>query len=301
MRGEVDPQAAMFSYVSAERRVPTDHPLCSIKAYADAALLAISPKLDELYGKTRAAESAGADGPAASVIAMRLGMERSSSSTRTAAVPGRHIHDHQMRLFMSIWKQGESVPVAAARAGISAVSAHRIEADPRLPSQRQVPRGRRRSDPLIEVFDSEVVPLLEAAPQLRPIAIFEELKRRHPTLRENVRRTLERRIRAWRALHGPEREVQEARDKGAAATYSSEKSAKDVSVCVATAWESVYGLTNPVNVRPTQGGFTLLISHIGNTMVVLDISDAPEGGSTSKYYKGNVLEGKWDQAVRSCK
>ena len=116
---------------------------CSIKAYADAALLAISPKLDELYGKTRAAESAGADGPAASVIAMRLGMERSSSSTRTAAVPGRHIHDHQMRLFMSIWKQGESVPVAAARAGISAVSAHRIEADPRLPSQRQVPRGRR--------------------------------------------------------------------------------------------------------------------------------------------------------------
>ena len=86
------------------------------------------------------------------------------------------------------------------------------------------------------MFDSEVVPLLEAAPQLRPIAIFEELKRRHPTLRENVRRTLERRIRAWRALHGPEREVQEARDKGAAATYSSEKSAKDVSVCVATAW-----------------------------------------------------------------
>ncbi len=52
MRGEVDPQAAMFSYVSAERRVPTDHPLRSIKAYADAALLAISSKLDELYGKT---------------------------------------------------------------------------------------------------------------------------------------------------------------------------------------------------------------------------------------------------------
>ncbi len=52
MRGEVDPQAAMFSYVSAERRVPTDHPLSSIKAYADAALQAISPKLDELYGRT---------------------------------------------------------------------------------------------------------------------------------------------------------------------------------------------------------------------------------------------------------
>ncbi|MEZ5533154.1 MAG: IS5 family transposase [Steroidobacteraceae bacterium] len=52
MRGEVDPQAAMFSYVSAERRVPTDHPLRSIKAYADAALRAISRPLDELYGTT---------------------------------------------------------------------------------------------------------------------------------------------------------------------------------------------------------------------------------------------------------
>jgi transposase len=52
MRGEVDPQAAMFSYVSAERRVPTEHPLRSIKAYADAALRAISPQLDELYGTT---------------------------------------------------------------------------------------------------------------------------------------------------------------------------------------------------------------------------------------------------------
>lgn len=52
MRGEVDPQAAMFSYVSAERRVPVDHPLRSIKAYAGAALRSISPTLDELYGKT---------------------------------------------------------------------------------------------------------------------------------------------------------------------------------------------------------------------------------------------------------
>jgi hypothetical protein len=35
MRGEVDPQGAMFSYVSPERRIPGDHPLRSIKAYSD--------------------------------------------------------------------------------------------------------------------------------------------------------------------------------------------------------------------------------------------------------------------------
>jgi hypothetical protein len=49
--------------------------------------------------------------------------------------------------------------------------------------------------------------MLVAAPQLRAVAVFEELQRRHPALPEGVRRTLERRIRAWRALHGAEREV----------------------------------------------------------------------------------------------
>jgi len=49
--------------------------------------------------------------------------------------------------------------------------------------------------------------MLEAAPGLRPIAIFEEILRRHPELGAGIRRTIERRIRQWRALHGAEREV----------------------------------------------------------------------------------------------
>jgi transposase InsO family protein len=101
----------------------------------------------------------------------------------------------------------DTPPVAAARAGISTATAYRIEKDPRLPSQIRAPRGRRRADPLAEIFDEEVVPMLLGAPGVRPIAIFEELLRRHPTLHERVRRTLERRIRAWRALNGEEREV----------------------------------------------------------------------------------------------
>ncbi|WP_262030484.1 IS21 family transposase, partial [Microvirga sp. Mcv34] len=79
--------------------------------------------------------------------------------------------------------------------------------DPRLPSQKKVPRGRRRPDPLADVWDSEIVPLLQAAPSLRPVALFEEIIRRHPELGTGIRRTLERRVRAWRALHGPEQEV----------------------------------------------------------------------------------------------
>lgn len=101
----------------------------------------------------------------------------------------------------------DSPPVAAARAGFSTATAYRIEHDPRLPSQKTPPRGRRRPDPLIDIFDAEVVPMLKAAPGLRAIGIFEELQRRHPDLSPRIRRTLERRIRAWRSLHGPEQEV----------------------------------------------------------------------------------------------
>jgi hypothetical protein len=105
------------------------------------------------------------------------------------------------------FRQSEPPMIAAAKAGFSAATAYRFEQDPRLPSQKKAPRGRRRSDPLVEVWASEIVPMLERAPGLRPIAVFDEIRRRHPELGPGVRRTLERRIRAWRALNGPEREV----------------------------------------------------------------------------------------------
>lgn len=105
------------------------------------------------------------------------------------------------------FRQTEPVAVAAAKASISAATAYRIERDPRLPSAKKEPRERRRPDPLSAVFEQEVAPMLAAAPGLRPIAIFEEIIRRHPELGAGIRRTLERRIRAWRALHGAEREV----------------------------------------------------------------------------------------------
>ena len=99
------------------------------------------------------------------------------------------------------------LPVAAAQAGISVATAYRIEHDPRLPSDKRPPRERRRPDPLVDIFEAEVVPLLQAAPGIRPVAIFDELRRRHADLEPSVRRTLERRIRAWRAVNGEDREV----------------------------------------------------------------------------------------------
>jgi hypothetical protein len=104
-------------------------------------------------------------------------------------------------------RQTETASVAAAKAGFSAATAYRIEQDPRLPSQKKAPRGRRRQDPLAAVWESEIVPLLKGVPGLRPVAIFDEIRRRHPAIGASIRRTLERRIRGWRALNGPDRDV----------------------------------------------------------------------------------------------
>jgi len=104
-------------------------------------------------------------------------------------------------------RQTSTPTVAAAMAGFSRATGYRIEADPRLPSQKKTPRERRRPDPIAHLWEAEVVPLLVAAPGIRAVAVFDEMRRRHPELPEGVRRTLERRIRQWRALHGPEQDV----------------------------------------------------------------------------------------------
>src|SRR4029077_17769829 len=110
-----------------------------------------------------------------------------------------------MRLYINS-RQTNPTAVAAAKASISIATAYRLEKDPKLPSQK-APRGRRRPDPLADIFEAEVVPMLKTAAGLRPIAIFEERSRRHPERGGGVRRTLERRIRSWRAIHGEEQEV----------------------------------------------------------------------------------------------
>jgi hypothetical protein len=50
--------------------------------------------------------------------------------------------------------------------------------------------------------------LLQADPQLNAVTLLEELQRRHPgQYPPAVLRTLQRRMRQWRAVHGAEREM----------------------------------------------------------------------------------------------
>ena len=49
--------------------------------------------------------------------------------------------------------------------------------------------------------------MLEDAPGIRAVAIFEEICRGDPGIAPGLRRTLERRIAGWLALNGPDRDV----------------------------------------------------------------------------------------------
>ena len=49
MRGTDHQQSSMFSYISAEQRVPKDHPLRALRVMADAALARLGPVFDAIY------------------------------------------------------------------------------------------------------------------------------------------------------------------------------------------------------------------------------------------------------------
>jgi hypothetical protein len=106
--------------------------------------------------------------------------------------------------------EGKRQETAAAAAGMSVRSARKWERG-LYPSHRRKPHlWRTREDPFADAFESEVVPLLAADHKgvLEATTILAELNRRHPErFSESQLRTLQRRVRQWRALNGPDKEV----------------------------------------------------------------------------------------------
>jgi len=105
---------------------------------------------------------------------------------------------------------GLSQQIAADAVGISVRSAQRIERGELQPHNQQQ-RGRHwrtRTDPLADVWDSVLVPMLEKAPQLEPQTLLLHLEEIRPGEEWYRRkRTLQRRVEQWLALHGPSQEV----------------------------------------------------------------------------------------------
>jgi len=112
--------------------------------------------------------------------------------------------------YMAKRASGLSQQIAADAVGISVRSAQRIDRGELQPQQQQQ-RGRHwrtRADPLADVWDSVLVPMLEKAPQLEPQTLLLHLERTFPGQEWYRRkRTLQRRVEQWKALHGPEQEV----------------------------------------------------------------------------------------------
>jgi hypothetical protein len=127
--------------------------------------------------------------------------------SKASGMPGKKITDHQVHKYKQHRNTLTQV-AAAAKAGISERSARRIDGTDELPSQHGPRIWRTREDPLTAVWEVEVVPLLRTDAQLNAVTVLEELQRRHPARYDSsVLRTLQRRMRQWRALHGAERDI----------------------------------------------------------------------------------------------
>src|SRR5450830_1865351 len=123
-------------------------------------------------------------------------------------MPNRHITDQQVIRYMTSRFDNHTRAAAAAIAGFSERSARRIDKDPRFASQKKQPRTwRTRRDPLADVWP-RVLEMVKIS-GIMAVTIFEELQDElgPELLPDSVRRTLERRIARWRALHGEDKEV----------------------------------------------------------------------------------------------
>jgi len=98
--------------------------------------------------------------------------------------------------------------IAAAKAGMDAKTARKYLRSGEMPSEARTDRNwRTRPDPFAEVWE-EIRGLVDANPGLEAKTIFESLQRRHPgQYSEGQLRTLQRRLKHWRGMEGPGKEV----------------------------------------------------------------------------------------------
>lgn len=115
----------------------------------------------------------------------------------------------QVKVYMSHRQAGRKQVAAAALAGISERTARRIEGLGGVAPAQQGPRvWRTRQDPFQTVWSSELVPQLECSPGLQALTLLESLQERHPgEYPDKLLRTLQRRVKDWRARFGPDKEV----------------------------------------------------------------------------------------------
>ena len=118
------------------------------------------------------------------------------------------VTDQQVRLLMRLSKTEKTLSIAATKAGMDEKTARKYRGLKRLPSKVQVEHTwRTRKDPFANVW-AELEDKLENNPGLQANTLFDDLQRRYPgQFAHGQLRTLQRRVKVWRGLNGPGKEV----------------------------------------------------------------------------------------------
>jgi hypothetical protein len=118
------------------------------------------------------------------------------------------VTDRQVRKLRKEMKKGTTLSLAAAKAGMDEKTARKYHREGKLPSECEPVRTwRTRPDPFDDVWSWSEAFLKEAA-GLDAKSLFEALQREYPgQFPDGQLRTFQRRVKNWRALEGPAREV----------------------------------------------------------------------------------------------
>lgn len=118
------------------------------------------------------------------------------------------VTDQQVRKLRKLMQEEETLWRAASKSGMDEKTARKYLRMGRLPSETKTERGwRTREDPFEEVW-GEVRSKLEVNPGLEAKTLFGYLQRRNPgRFPDGQLRTLQRRVKSWRAMEGPAKEV----------------------------------------------------------------------------------------------
>jgi hypothetical protein len=118
------------------------------------------------------------------------------------------IKDTQVRRLRQFLGEEYPLYLAALKVGMDTKTARKYRHAERLPSESIVPRTwRTREDPFEDVWP-ELRDWLELNPGLQAKTLFEDLQRRFPGRFPDAQlRTLQRKIKTWKAVEGPPKEV----------------------------------------------------------------------------------------------
>ena len=118
------------------------------------------------------------------------------------------VTDQQVRRLFKLVQTENNFGIAAMKAGMDEKTARKYRKSGKLPSELDTAHGwRTRKGPFEDVWN-EIRAMLEINAGLEARTIFEDLQRRNPgRFADGQLRTLQRRIKVWRALEGPAKEV----------------------------------------------------------------------------------------------